>query len=225
MNSMNLGKNLHHAYCIVGETSTSKKEVENFLLEQLQFPITGNPDFYFAEFDVMKAEDVESIIFAHQNMPSQEDKKIFIIGANFITEQTQNKFLKIFEEPKGGTHFFLLVPSANGIIPTLKSRMLIISSRQDSKSFIDVKKFLDGSVGERMGDIKDLMEEIKDEEKSKIEVITFINALEVEMKKNLDLKKNRELFEIIEKVRHFAGEQSPSLKMLLEYLALVIPCV
>ncbi len=220
---MNLGKNLHHAYAIIGDGQKNLKELQDFFVRDLQFSVQNNPDFYSAEFDVMKAEDTENIIIAHSNKPISGDKKIFILKSNFITEQAQNKLLKIFEEPRGDTHFFLLIPSANGIIPTLKSRMMIISSKQDlDESSIDVKKFLDGSVGQRMEEIKDLMEKIKDEEKSKIEVIKFINVLETQLKDTIGVKNNVKLFEHIEKIRHYAGEQSPSLKMILEYLALTI---
>ena len=69
------------------------------------------------------------------------------------------------------------------------------------------------------------MTSITDEEKSKIEVVNFINALEVELKNKTDFHKlsakQAKLFEQIEKVRQYSSEQSPSLKMLLEYLAFI----
>ncbi len=251
MNLFIQGKNLHHAYCIVGETNASKKEVEDVILKQLKFPIAGNPDFYFREFDNLKAEDTEAIFIAHANRPTREDKKIFILKTNFITEQAQNKLLKIFEEPRGDTHFFLLMPIANNLITTLKSRLFIINSQDEDanhshKNANDsqekninaeniAKEFLNSPIKKRLEIIKDLMEEIKDEEKSKIEVMRFINSLEGELIKRIAeksgtnaeargkiLNQNRVLFEQIEKIRSYASEQSPSLKMLLEYLALTI---
>ncbi len=34
--------------------------------------------------------------------------------------------LKVFEEPRGDTHFFMLMPTADNLLPTLKSRLFII---------------------------------------------------------------------------------------------------
>ncbi len=220
-------KNLHHAYCIVGNADEIVSELENFLKKELGFKTEGNPDFWRGVYDVMDIEDSRTIKNLHGNKPVLSDKKIFIVSANFITEKAQNAMLKLFEEPRGDTHFFLIIPSANGLIATLKSRMNIIEHSGKSDSAIDVKKFIKMPMGEKMEEIKNLMESITDEEKSKIEVSKFINALESELKNKTDFSKEgkskTEMFERMEKVRQYASEQSPSLKMLLEYLALVLP--
>jgi DNA polymerase III delta prime subunit len=149
------------------------------------------------------------------------------VCANFITEKAQNAMLKLFEEPRGDTHFFLIIPSLNNIISTLRSRFFIIDSNCSCDSDVDIKKFLNKNIGGRLEDIKELCESVSDEEKSKIEIINFINRLETELKNKINIskitKEELKLFEEIEKVRQYASEQSPSLKMLLEYLAIIIP--
>ena len=219
--------NLHHAYCILDNTVDTTNELEKFLLKELSFSVNNNPDFWYGEFDVMDIEDSRSIKSLHQNKPTAGDKKIFVVSANFITEKAQNAMLKLFEEPRGDTHFFLMIPSLNNIIPTFKSRLFIVDSNKSGDSIINSKLFLKMNIGDRMESVKKIYNSISDEEESKIEIIKFINSLESEIKKKtnfLKVTKNElGMFEELEQIRQYAGEQSPSLKMLLEHLALMLP--
>ena len=219
--------NLHHAYCILGNGEDVVNELEKFFQKELKFSVQNNPDFWYGEYDTMDIEDGRALNIMHQNRPTAGNKKIFVVSANFVTEKAQNAMLKIFEEPRGDTHFFLVLPGINGIIPTLRSRMIIIDNIGKGSSLIDVKDFIKSPLGKRMEAVRNLCESISDEEQSKIEVTKFINALEVELKKHIDFMKVREdelkIFEEIEKVRVYAGEQSPSLKMLLEHIAILLP--
>ena len=83
------------------------------------------------------------------------------------------------------------------------------------------------NIGDRMESVKKIYNSISDEEESKIEIIKFINSLESEIKNKtnfLKVTKNElRMFEELEQIRQYAGEQSPSLKMLLEHLALMLP--
>jgi DNA polymerase III delta prime subunit len=218
---------LHHAYCILGDSADVKNELEKFLLKELKFSTENNPDFWHGEFDVMDIEDSRNIKNLHQNKPTAGDKKIFIVSANFITEKAQNAMLKLFEEPRGDTHFFLILPSLSNIIPTFRSRLFIIDTNETGSSLINPKEYLKMSYGARIESVKKICGSISDEEKSKIEIIKFINALEIELKKHIDFlkaeKTELDLFEEIEKIRQYAGEQSPSLKMLLEHMSLLLP--
>jgi len=240
MKSLNLSiknNNLHHAYCILGNSENVINELEKFIVKELNFSIIDNPDFWYGEFDVMDIEDGRVIKNLHQNKPIKGDKKIFVVSANFITEKAQNAMLKLFEEPRGDTHFFLILPSLNNIISTFRSRLFIIDTNNAGSSIINPKEFLQLPYGKRMDVVKKICENVfyekskdlvaSDEEKSKIEIIKFINALETELKKNTNFLKTEKTevktFEEIEKVRQYAGEQSPSLKMLLEHVSLILP--
>ncbi len=221
MDSINT-KNLHHAYCIMGDAGEIELELGKLLAKELDFKMRGNPDFLRSTFDVFGIDDARAIGELHSKKPAISDRKIFVVSANFITEQAQNAMLKMFEEPRGDTHFFLIIPSANGIIPTLRSRMMFVEHEGKKLENKNAKKFLESSVGERFKEIKNLMDSIKDEEQSKIEVLKFINVIEKELWKS-KAKVSSKIFEEIEKARSYAGDQSPSLKMILEHLALVIP--
>lgn len=221
------GTNLHHAYCILGDSICVVNELHKILEKELDFSIKNNPDFWHGEFDVMDVEDSRSIKELHQNKPTGGDKKIFVISANFITEKAQNAMLKLFEEPRGDTHFFLVLPSLNNILPTLRSRFFIINKNETGSSIIDARKFLEMPIGKKMEIVKAICESVSDEEESKIEMVKFINSIEKELKKKVNFKKGTndeiKIFEEIEKIRQYANDQSPSLKMLLEYISLIIP--
>ena len=219
--------NLHHAYCILGNTVDVVNELEKFFSKELNFSINNNPDFWYGEFDVMDVDDARAVKILHQNKPTAGDKKIFVVRTNFITEKAQNAMLKLFEEPRGDTHFFLVLPSLNNIIPTFRSRLFIVDNNEKSNSLINPKEFLKMPIGKRMETVKKICGIISDEEESKIEIIKFVNSLEIELKKKINFLKTTEqelkMFEEIEKVRQYAGEQSPSLKMLLEHLSILLP--
>ncbi len=228
MKSLNLpkiNKNLHHAYCILGNSEGIINELKTFLLNELDFPTVDNPDFWHGNFEVMDIEDGRAIKNSHQNKPIKGDKKIFVVSANFITEKAQNAMLKLFEEPRGDTHFFLVLPSLSNIIPTFRSRLFIIDTSESADSIINPKEFLQMSYGKRMDAVKKICENVSDEEKSKIEIIKFINAIEAEIFTHQSVLSPRlsASLEEIEKVRQYASEQSPSLKMLLEHLAIILP--
>ncbi|MFH0755602.1 MAG: hypothetical protein V1910_03000 [bacterium] len=261
--SLNLyikNNNLHHAYCILGDKKDVMNKLEKLFLKEFNFSIINNPDFWYGEFDIIKIKDGRFINDLHQNRPINGNKKIFIVSANFITEDAQNSMLKLFEEPKGNTHFFLIIPSLNNIIPTFKSRLFIINwlrpqiyadftpiaqqnwlrgtaqtnaekiqiniNNKNNTSLINSQQFLEMCIGEKMNFVKKMLENISDEKESKMEIIKFINSLEIEMRKKINFlkinKKEAELFEEIEKIRQYTSEQSPSLKILLEYLVLII---
>ena len=66
-------------------------------------------------------------------------------------------------------------------------------------------------------------EHSKDEEGARERVRGFLDGLETILQKDIRSKDIREGLEDIAKVRSYAGDRSPSLKMLLEHLALSLP--
>ncbi len=59
--------------------------------------------------------------------PSEEDVKVYIISnAEAMTEQAQNVFLKVLEEPPKNVYFFMLCENTSNILATVKSRAPIL---------------------------------------------------------------------------------------------------
>ncbi len=228
---------LHHAYGISGDRERVKEDLVNFLINDLKFPITNNPDFWQKEFNVFKVDDGRDLNIKHLNLPIKYDRKVFIIYANSITKEAQNSLLKIFEEPRADTFFFLILPSVNDLLPTLKSRLIFnqksISSQKDFKSRsrinLNGEEFLECNIGKRLEATAKIIKDIKDEKINKIDAINFLKNIENVIKSNLKLKnsytakgKNLLALEDIEKAISYASDESPSIKVILEHLALVL---
>ncbi len=222
---------LHHAYGILGEKEKIKEELLAFIEGDLKFPTTGNPDFWQGDFNIMKIVDSRVLKEAHSNKPLKYDRNIFVIFTNFITKDAQNSLLKIFEEPRSDTVFFLVIPGVNDLIPTLKSRLMIIKNTKDKKSSLteEAEKFLEANVSTRLKMTSKIIKDVKDEVITKSDAINFIKNLEKVIKVNWKLKKTDQgrgknflAIEDIEKAISYAGDESPSLKVILDHLALVL---
>lgn len=216
--------NLLHAYCLVGDCEKIKSDLFVFLQKEIKFETTGNPDFWFSNFDVLGVEDSRTIKEKQSQRPVVYNKKIIVISANFVTEQAQNAMLKLFEEPVENTHLFLISPSSKNFIKTFKSRVVFLDSLiEEDSDLSEAKLFFKSSLRERLDFIKELIGKISDEKESKIKIIKLLGSLEKTILNLEDIKKSALLLEEIEKARIYAGEQSPSLKMLLEHIALILP--
>lgn len=221
---------LHHAYAILGTRADAKAELFSFFEKDMRFPIKANPDFWSKDFNVFKISDSRALNDAHQNMPVKYGKKIFVISANFITKDAQNSLLKIFEEPKADTVFFIILPEISGIIPTLKSRIIVgKSAASNSDSVLSAEDFLVAKVGKRLEIATKINKGIKDEKLTKSDAITFIKNLEHLIKADWKLKKSKNgrgdnllAVEDIEKAISYANDESPSMKVILDHLALVL---
>ena len=221
---------IHHAYGIFGDREKVRNELTVFLERDLKFPITGNSDFWQGDFNVFKIADSRSLNEAHLNRPVKYDKKVFVIFANFITKDAQNSLLKIFEEPRADTIFFLVLPEATDLLATFKSRLIIGKVTEGKEDlFLQAEEFLKAKVGKRLEIINKITKDIKDEKKTKSDAILFIKNLEKLIRNNRKLNKTKggkdESFlavEDIEKAISYAGDESPSIKVILEHLALVL---
>ena len=164
---------------------------------------------------------------------SESGKKIFILTMNGITVEAQNALLKLLEEPAKYANFFLVIPSAHLLLPTVKSRLQIIdgigrsgangkTGNDDSTriNLIEAKKFLSLSAAKKLEAIKALVDDISKEKKTKQQAIEFLNSIEQAVYEEKGVKKSKEILEAMQLVRKYMNDRSPSMKMLLEYVAL-----
>ncbi len=219
--------NIHHAYCIEGKGAEVIVKLRTFFEHDLDFTTTANPDFYLKESETMTIDDGRELKEIHLRKAfGPSGRKIHIIKTNTITREAQNALLKIFEEPKLGNHFFLVVPSAAIILPTLRSRMVIvkdgISEPYDLKT---PEHFFKAPVAKRLEIVKDLIEAIQNEEKTKADAVLFVDQLERTKRTATSpekmTKKDVWLLEELSKCRRYLGDRAPSVKQLLEHIALI----
>jgi hypothetical protein len=196
----------HHALYIEGPLSLFKA-----YLEKLK-------PFFAQEFEKFGIDDARAL--TERAQLKNVDKVTFFIAVGAITSEAQQALLKLFEEPQLGTTFVLLAPHGT-IIPTLRSRMLPYPNPIEvERGSSEVKKFLKSSPKDRSAYIASLL---KDDGGARERVRGFLNSLEFALLPYIKDKQVQEALADIAKVRSYAGDRSPSLKMLLEHLALALP--
>ena len=198
-------------------------ELRNFLEKDLKFPTKSNPDFLESDFTVFKMEDGRQVLEKHLSKPIKYPQKIFIIATDFLTEDAQNLLLKAFEEPSGQTVFFLLCPNIKTILPTLLSRMMTFKvAGLFLKTESEAGKFFSASVPVRLKIIQKKLAELSDEEIGKIDIINFVRDLETYLKEKKDTKAKVASVTVLEKALSYLNDESPSVKVILEHLAVVL---
>ncbi|MCC2630935.1 MAG: polymerase subunit delta, polymerase subunit delta protein, partial [Candidatus Paceibacter sp.] len=211
--------NVHHAYLMEGEKEAIRNNLLDFIEKDLKHPIQGNPDFWHERFDTFSIDDARRLRDMQSVKPLVHPRKIFIMEVYSMTVEAQNALLKIFEEPTPGTHFFVLIDAADMLLPTLRSRMIIVADEgQTNFGKVLAKKFLEASVGERMTMIAPLLEE-----KDKAATSQLIDGIIVEFGKKPQ-QYSSELKELL-KFRSYLADRSPSLKLILEHISLILPII
>ena len=160
-------------------------------------------------------------------MKPVDERTFFVVNFNSIGIEAQQSLLKVFEDPMPGNHFFVITPNLRGILPTLLSRFSIVRLPALIPENSRVEKFIKSKPPERIKQIKSLIEN-----KDKSEAIAFLNELEIAYSKlfHSQIKSEKSeraarhsanLKEIVS-ARDFLQGRSPSVKMLLEHLSLIL---
>ncbi len=216
---------LHHAYGIL-RTSDTVATILVFISEKMGVPIIGNPDFFHGKFETMTIDDSRAIKeTALSRRFSAQFPRVFLIEMYSITREAQNALLKLLEEPEPGNHFFIVIPSFDILLPTLRSRLAdfkIDTAPQGTSTA--ARDFFKKSIKDRIAFVDGIAADISDEKMPKHSALDFINSLETELyreKKNASTLDPR-VFEAFARARTYMNDRAPALKMLLEYIALSV---
>jgi len=221
----------HHAYLVIGGAELVP-DILAVLETSCGIKHHGNPDVANLKLENMTIDEARQLRTEAEMRPvTDEGKKIFMVAVNSITVEAQNALLKLLEEPPEYAHFFLIVPSAYLLLATVRSRMLIIeadkretrtNSTQDSSSSAVAAGFLAAAPAERLGIIKALLDDVAKERKSKQDAIIFLDSIQAAVYSSSGVKKGSAALQTIETARRYMNDRAPSLKMLLENVALNI---
>ena len=228
----------HHACYILGNLSTRTRLVE-MLATDYNLITPGNPDFFDLSFETFTIDDARQLKSLHSTRSvGSSEKKIFVLTMNGITVEAQNALLKLFEEPAAYAHFFVIIPSAHLLLPTVRSRMQVFHLQADphKQSHKNIKSeegkiddklrktaetFLSLPTAQRLEHIKKLTDDISKEKKTKQHTVDLLNAIESILHER-GVSQHTKSLEVIELARTYMHDRAPSLKMLLEYIALNI---
>ena len=216
----------HHAYLIVGERGGIIAELKT-MLEEDGFAIKANADFHLYEHDAFLLEHAHELRREQAMHASVGARKIFVVAFNTIMSEAQNALLKTLEEPTEGTKFFFITRSGEVLIPTVQSRMQVIRI-EDNETPLGSKDtgvvFLAASIPERLKQIERYTKaKTDDKPRAKEEARVFLIALERATYAKGENVRYAKALEDILSAKRFLSDRSPSVKLLLEHLALTIP--
>ncbi|MFA6601682.1 MAG: hypothetical protein WCT02_02365 [Candidatus Paceibacterota bacterium] len=214
----------HHAFYVIGGIEINSWLIAN-LESESNIQAHGNPDLFQRHYASFAIDDARELKELHNVRPiSETAKKIFILNIDSFTNEAQNALLKLLEEPAEYAHFFLIIPSKHLLLPTVISRLALLETGQakGGSNLLEAKEFIKLSPAKRIEMIKGLTEDLTKEKKTKQEIIEFLNNLQEVIYKEKRAKEGRVTLEAIEVARKYAGDRAPSLKMLLEYVAVNI---
>lgn len=223
---------MHHAYLLESPTEEGVAYLRA-LLEGLGISARGNPDFHEYAFDVLLLEHAHHLRREQTFHSALGAPKVFVVAFKTIMREAQNALLKTIEEPTDGTHFFFVTQTRSHLLPTFLSRVQVLNQSSDighQSVEGEGEKFLAASIPERLTMIEPITK-AKDEDRpeAKEDARRLLESLERALTlRALDAAgadgnpRAVALGEIISAKRHLAG-RSPSPKLLLEHLALVVP--
>jgi len=214
--------NLHHAYGIESLDRNIVQEIKKFISQN------GNDYIFLKEYDTFYIDDARTIKSLQAEKTEENKKRFFVLSVNFITKEAQNALLKVFEEPSLNTYFFLVIPSMEDLLPTLKSRLFILDIEKNedlSEAIINIEDFLKMELKERFDLVKRLTEKKNgDMQLTKIEALKFMRRLETKIYeiKN-DLVDADYIFQEIFMINKYLKRNGSSVKMLMDHCSVVIP--
>lgn len=216
----------HHAYYLVGD-----KSIVPSILESIQagFGIDSinSQDYVERVYQVFTIDDARELKLIHGTRPVfSAGKKLFVLSMSGITIEAQNALLKLLEEPAEYAHFILIVSSPHILLDTVKSRLYFVASNNANYKIAksdtdDANIFIKANSTKKLAIIKDMLDDLAKEKRSKIDIINFLSNVEREVYQNNDLIKNKKLLENIDFIRNYLNDKAPSIKILMEYFALM----
>ncbi len=209
-----------HAYLAAGTTEQIPEVLA--LLEKQGVQTRGNPDVYvrtYTHFGVEEARELRERAGARAMTGA---RRAFVIATPGMTTEAQNALLKTLEEPPADAMFFIIVPSPNGLLATIRSRVerLVFSGEKGvAEGLVDAKTFLAALPERRIDMLKPLLEKDEDDKRDMSAILAFLSSLEQMVAKNSP----REGLHAIYRARKYVTDKGALVKPLLEQVALLMP--
>lgn len=227
---------LHHAYLIEGDRQVVIDELV-VILSEMGIVASGNPDFHLYQHDAFLLDDAHQLRSEQSMHAASGSQKIFIVTFNTMLSEAQNALLKTLEEPTDGTHFFFITRTGEILFPAVRSRMQIVSHQSPATSHQseDGEKFICATIPERLKMVERYTKAKADEKgEAKEAARIFLESLETALYRRIPnslsndrdvgiSEKNTSALENVILAKRYLSDRAPSLKLLLEHLALTVP--
>ena len=239
---------MHHAFVIEGEAEEGIAVALGFAERELGMKVeglstglgAGNPDIVVLQYGLFSVADARRVTDLAAGAAFAGEHRVIIIAAARAYHEAQNALLKVFEEPPAGTHLFLIFPTLGGLLPTLRSRVQVLTMHANldigcpsselghpmSHSIPEIaREFIMATKERRTAIAKKLASGKDDDERRehRDSAIALLNGIEAAVCESRTLTKNAALLSDIATLRGHLYDRSAPVKMILEHLSLVTP--
>lgn len=184
----------------------------------------GSPDLLsrvYRKFGVDEAEELRGRV---RTRPVADSRRVFALFVPSMTSEAQNALLKTLEEPAAGAAIFLITPSPETLLSTVRSRAQTLELPGSEAALrVDADDFLAAPAAKRLEMLKPLYEHDEDEGRDIGAVLAFLQALEKRFGKGKATPARAEGLRAVYRARKYATDKGSLLKALLEQVALLTP--
>lgn len=232
LNSTIENKNISHSFIFVGKPGIGKKQFAHQYAEMLmclqdgkcdgnsvkcdsciKFEGNANPDYAEITPDgkTLKIEQIRNLQARIVEKPITSRRKVYVIDdADLMSEESQNCLLKTLEEPPEYAVIILIVSNESRILPTIKSRCVIIKFQPlTSKEIKQVKPELSDDLIQLLEGSLLNAENIEQKKEQYAQLSNLVNVLE-----------NKQLVEVFNSA-DLLYKGKDDIITLLEYLNLI----
>ncbi|PIR83159.1 hypothetical protein COU19_02020 [Candidatus Kaiserbacteria bacterium CG10_big_fil_rev_8_21_14_0_10_56_12] len=221
----------HHAFVIEAEADKGIEFALGWVERELGLEQKANPDVVVLRHGLFSVEDARQVSEIAIQAPLRGTKRAIIIAAARAYREAQNALLKIFEEPVPGTHLFLILPTLGGLLPTLRSRVVVLRQGAGAARAVseDARVFLAAAREKRTAMIKRLSTGRDEDERrtNRDRALAIVNGVEATAYEALHAgNRAPEIVSLLRdttELRTFLHDRSAPVRMILEHLSLVIP--
>lgn len=208
----------HHARLLLLDSLDLKE-----LPPELQIPTADTIHIFREVFTIDDAREFKRQAFLR---PEELVCREIVVFAKRYLREAQNALLKVLEEPPETTRITIVSPSLNLLLPTVRSRLLLVSKEGESKGLENEEEsasrhFCAISHSERLSLIE------KHHKAKKNELLrTLLNSLLVYGSSIYQGSANENYYRTIQTlsvVEPYVSMPGSSVKILLEFLALRLP--
>lgn len=232
LNSTIENKNISHSFMFVGKPGIGKKQFAHQYAEMImclqdgkcdgnsvkcdscvKFEGNANPDYaeILPDGKTLKIEQVRNLQARIVEKPITSRRKVYVIDdADLMSEESQNCLLKTLEEPPEYAVIILIVSNESRILPTIKSRCVIIKFQTlTSKEIKQVKPELSDDLIQLLEGSLQNAENIEQKKEQYAQLLNLVNVLE-----------NKQLVEVFNSA-DLLYKGKDDIITLLEYLNLI----
>ncbi len=206
-------------YLIAGGVQTLDMLIQRLHKEGVALP--GSPDLFTRVYRKFGVDEAEEIRARARLKPVRDERRVVAFFASAPTTEAQNALLKTFEDPAGNPLFFMVTPSPETLLATVRSRAqrLEVSGGEET----DVEAFIVATREKRLEMLKPLYEHDANEGRDMASVHAFLHALERRFAEEKMSAERAEALHAIYRAEKFVGDKGSLLKALLEQVALLTP--